>query len=129
MKRVLGLATALLMTPAIGVTLATTASASGAIPTVVTPNSFWTITTPKNGCESMEFLTHHEFAADQAGDAGLWKEPAHTKITITWTTGANVGTVFKGTFNAAHDTYKGKIVFPGFSPSSATLIPGSKTGC
>jgi hypothetical protein len=129
MKRLLGLATVLLMMPAIGVALATSASASAAIPTIVTPNSFWTITTPKDGCEGIEFLTHHEFVADQAGDAGLWKEPAHTKITITWTAGANAGTVFTGTFNAAHNTYKGKVVFSSLGPSSAKLVPGLLTNC
>ena len=130
MKRIFQLAATLLVVPAVAVTMAGTASASSAMPTIATPGSHWVITTPGSGCENVLFKAGNQFVADEFHDKGTWHEPAKSSLTMTWTSGqTGKGTLLKATFNAASGRYKGTIKFPDNSSDHATVIPGTHAGC
>jgi hypothetical protein len=116
------------MVPAIVATMATTAAASGAGPTIATPGTHWVITTPNLGCENVHFEGGHKFVADELHDKGSWAEPTHSTLTMNWKGGANTGASLKATFKGASGRYKGTIHFA-TSTTTATISPGTKSGC
>jgi hypothetical protein len=128
MKRLIGLAAAALVAPAIGATMATTTAASGAQPTIATAGSHWTANTDIPSCENVHFLASHKFVGGKLNDSGTWTEPTHSTITITWTTGSDHGLSFKGTFNSGAGIYKGRFT-KGANTIGGNLTPGTKSGC
>jgi hypothetical protein len=130
MNRVLGGAVTLLMVPVVAVTMATTASASSAIHTIVKAGSHWTIDVEGGGCENEFFKTATKFVADEEGDKGTWKEPTHSTIAMLWSAGEDKGTVLVATFNASTGHYTGTIKFPAIPQFIAVIVPGtSSSGC
>jgi hypothetical protein len=128
MKRLVGLAICLIAVPVIGAS-ATTAQARVVGSPGVSVGSVWTVATPHLGCENVKFLNHHKFVADQFGDGGTWAEPTHNTITMHWTEGSSIATVFKGTFASSTGRYNGHIHFGTGSHSLAELRPGATSGC
>jgi hypothetical protein len=128
MKRLIALTGTLLMAPAIAATMATTAAASSTVPTIATTGSHWSIKVTGGGCENVHFTTSTKFVADQFGDKGTWKEPAHSSLTMTWTAGDAKGAILKATFKTGSGTYKGEIS-EGALSNPIVMTPGTKAGC
>jgi hypothetical protein len=133
MKRLVGLAIAMLAVPAIGASAATTVLARGATPAApsVAGAGAWVITTPHEGCENVTLTAHHKFSAtdDGTGNAGTWNEQTPTTIIMKWTSGDIDATVFKGTLASKSNNYNGRIRFENIVAVDATLIPGHRSGC
>jgi hypothetical protein len=127
MKRLIGFAASLLVAPVIVASMATTAAASSNVPTIAHAGQVWTVTTPSLGCEGEKLEAGHKFVAGALGDKGTWTEPSPSTITLQWTSGDSIGTVFKGTFSGGH--YNGHIHFGNGRHSSAKLVLGSRSGC
>jgi hypothetical protein len=88
----------------------------------VRPGSVWTFRLNSGACEVDSFHAH-TFTADRLGDSGTYKTDK-VALTMTWTSGGNGGTAFKGTFSRSAGRYSGRwLVYRDRIP--ATLTPGA----
>jgi len=112
-----GITGALAIAPSVG---AMTGSAG------VKSGSTWTLNiTP---CTVVTFAKHHKFG-DDLGDAGTWKKPIYTSnVNMTFVSGPNAASTYKGTYSKASGAYSGKFTTPTMT-STVTMTPGATVGC
>jgi len=92
----------------------------------VKSGSTWTLNiTP---CTVVTFAKHHKFG-DDLGDAGTWKKPIYTSnVNMTFVSGPNAASTYKGTYSKASGAYSGKFTTPTMT-STVTMTPGATVGC
>ena len=92
----------------------------------IRPGGVWTITVVQ--CEVLTFGSGHTFTGETSfGDAGTYTG-GRNKLKETFTTGPNVGGVFKGRWSKTNQDYEGTYTYQG-DTGPATLTPGSNPNC
>jgi hypothetical protein len=84
----------------------------------------WTIAVEGGSCEVQTFASGHTWTSDRFGDAGTYTGGFHG-LTEHFTTGNDVGAVFKATWSKARHDYKGTYMDASARTFPATLIKGA----
>jgi hypothetical protein len=91
--------------------------------TYVKAKSTWTFA-GSGACEVLTISKHHRWTSSRNDDAGKYKGGGKN-LTLTWTGGGSAGASFSGKYSKTISGFSGTLSFPGISPYSATVTPGS----
>jgi hypothetical protein len=121
------------LTTAISLGLAAPAVTTAAPPLQIQPGSHWTVLIPpqlahNNNCVVLNFAKNHTFRG-LVGESGKWSGGGN-KVTISWTSPAQVHYVLRGTFTKKPvEEFTGTLTALHFHPNRILLIKGFVPGC